>query len=138
MKTIIYKIQNPQNEIYVGSTTRKLNERKAEHKFSIKRKRKGLIYDSFNQFGFVNHTFEIITEIDDDCNKELEHFIIEVFNPKLNLVSSYNATAKNKIWINNGKLEVQILTDNFYKYQNNFKKGRLINPFKNIKHYGSM
>lgn len=138
MKTIIYKIQNPQNDFYIGSTTRKLSERKTEHKYSIKRNRKGLIYDSFNQFGFNNHKFEVITEIENDLDKELEHFIIEVFKPKLNLVYSYNATAKNKIWINNGKLEFQVLYSEFYKYENEFKKGRLNTPFKKKKNNGNM
>ena len=132
MKTIIYKIENPQKEIYVGSTTRKLTERKAEHKYSIKTQRKGLIYDSFNNFGFSNHKFEVIAEIENENNKELEHFIIQVFNPKLNLVSDYNATAKNKIWINNGKIEKQVLQSEFYNNNFEFKKGRLINPYKKI------
>jgi len=138
MKTIIYKIQNPHNELYIGSTTRKLTERKAEHKYSIKTKRKGLIYNSFNSYGFENHKFEVIVEVDYDFDKELEHFIIETFNPELNLVVSYNATAKNKIWINNGILEVQILKEDFNRYENEFKKGRLINPFKNTKNHGIM
>jgi len=130
MKTTIYKIQNPLNEIYVGSTTRVLNERKAEHKYRAKKNRKGLIYDSIRAYGFENHIFSIVTEIDSDENKELEHFIIESFNPKLNLVSNYNATATNKKWITNGKVEFQIFMNDFYKYENEYKKGRLNTPFK--------
>jgi hypothetical protein len=130
MRTIIYKITNPINQTYIGSTNRRLCERKAEHKYSIKRNRKGLIYDSFNLFGFDNHIFELITEIENDEKKELEHFIIETFNPELNLVVNYNATAKNKIWVNDGEIEFQIFESEFYKYSVKCIKGRLINPFK--------
>jgi len=129
METILYKITNPKKDFYIGSTSRKLSERKAEHKYSIKRNRKGLINDSFNEYGFDNHTFEIITKLDNDIDKELEHFIIKTLNAKLNLVSEYNATATNKIWVNDGVKEFQIYPLDFDKYIN-CNKGRIINPFK--------
>ena len=131
MKTLIYKITNPINEIYIGSTDRKLSERKAEHKYSIKRNRKGLIYDSFNKYGFKNHTFEIVSVLEIEKDKELEHFIIQTFNPKLNLVKEYNATANNKFWVNDSVKEFQIYETDFKDYKN-LNKGRLITPFKKI------
>jgi len=129
MDTIIYKITNPIGQFYIGSTDRKLTERKAEHKYSIKRNRKGLVYDSFNEYGFENHNFEVVFCTQKDTDKELEHFIIQTFNPKLNMVKEYNSTAKDKFWVNDGIKEFQIYANQIDGYKG-IHKGRLINPFK--------
>ena len=126
---LIYKITNKVNEIYVGSTSRsRINERVNEHKYAFKKGRKGLIYDSFNKFGFNNHIFEVVCSVDNEDIIELEHFIIQEFNPSLNLVKKYNNTAQGKIWVNNSQREFQILPKHFNDYEN-IKKGRL--TFKN-------
>ena len=82
MQTIIYKIQNPLGQVYVGSTNRCISHRKAEHKYNIKRNRKGLLYNSFNDFGFDSHIFEEIVTVRQDTYRELEHFIISTFESK--------------------------------------------------------
>jgi len=124
---LIYKISNPINEVYVGSTKRKrINERVNEHKYRSKNEGKGLIYDSIKKYGFNNHNFEVLAEVDEVDMIELEHFIIQEFNPKLNTVKKYNATAQGKIWVNNGQKEFQILQKHF-KDHKLIKKGRLTN-----------
>jgi group I intron endonuclease len=108
MESIIYKIENPLGEIYIGSTKNRLGARIAEHKYNIKRNRKGLLYESFNKYGFENHTFEKIFQVSKENVLQFEHFIINSLNPQLNLVKSYNATATNKIWVNDGMKEFQV------------------------------
>jgi group I intron endonuclease len=126
---LIYKITNPINEVYIGSTKREvITTRKAEHKYRSKKNSKGLIYDSFRKYGFNNHSFEVISEVDNANAIELEHFIIQEFLPKLNIVKKHNATAQGKIWVNNGFKEFQLLPEQIKTYKN-IKKGRII---KNI------
>lgn len=125
---IIYKIVNPINEVYVGSTKRRnLSNRKAEHKYQSKEGRKNLICDSFRRYGFGNHTFNIVAkDVDNNDLIELEHFIIQEFEPKLNMVLKHNNTAQGKIWVNDSHKEFQILPKFFNDYKN-IEKGRLIN-----------
>ena len=123
--SLIYKITNPINEVYVGSTVREtINQRKYEHKYRSKKGRKGLVYDSFRKYGFDNHKFDIISEVDSEGLIELEHFIIQELKPSLNIVSKYNNTAQGKIWVNNGQKEFQILPNAFKDYEK-IRKGRL-------------
>lgn len=122
----IYKITNPKGEVYIGSTRQKMYQRKAEHKYNLKRGRSGLVYGSFSKYGFDNHSFDVLTSVDEDDRVELEHFIIKEFNTKLNEVKEHNATAVGKIWVNNGFKEFQILPETFESYEN-IKKGRLTN-----------
>ena len=59
----IYKIYNTVNdEIYIGSTTRKLSERMAEHRkpCNIKRHENLPIYKAFIEFGVENFFIELI------------------------------------------------------------------------------
>ena len=118
MKAIIYSITNPIGEVYIGSTKNKLSQRKAEHKYNLKRKRIGKIYDSFNHYGFDNHIIKTISLVDIENRIELEHFIIETFDPKLNIAKKYNATALNKIWVNYNKKEFQIYKENILPFYN--------------------
>lgn len=124
---VIYKIVNPINEVYVGSTKRKkISSRKAEHKYQSKEGRKGLICDSFRKYGFDNHIFNVVAkDVNNDDLIELEHFIIQEFKPSLNMVSKHNNTAQGKIWVNDSQKEFQILPKFFNDYKN-IKKGRLI------------
>jgi group I intron endonuclease len=118
MEGIIYSITNPIGEVYIGSTKNKLSQRKTEHKYNLKRNRKGKIYDSFNIYGFENHTIKIIAKTNEDSRIELEHFIIESFEPKLNITKKYNATALNKIWVNYEGKEFQIYKEDMMSFYN--------------------
>ena len=122
MEGIIYSITNPIGEVYIGSTKSKLNQRINEHRYNLKRKRKGKIYDSFNKFGFDNHLVKVITKTFENDRIELEHFIIEEFQPKLNITKKYNATALNKIWVNYKGKEFQIYKENMMSF---YKIGRI-------------
>jgi group I intron endonuclease len=122
MESIIYSITNPIGEVYIGSTKNRLSQRKTEHKYNLKRKRKGKIYDSFNKYGFENHIVEIVAKTNEDSRIELEHFIIETFEPKLNITKNYNATALNKIWVNYQGKEFQIYKEDMKSFYN---KGRI-------------
>jgi len=125
MEAIIYKTINPNGEIYIGSTTRKLSSRKAEHKYRLKQGCRNIFYNSLSLFGFTNHLFIEVCKVSKKDMFELEHFIIETFNPKLNTVVNYNATSTGKIWVNDGVLEFQIYPDSFNDYSHYCKKGRI-------------
>lgn len=122
MESIIYSITNPIGQVYIGSTKSKLSQRINEHKYNIKRLRKGKIYDSFNLYGFKNHIIKEISKVNIKDSYELEHFIIETFNSELNLTKSYNATALGKIWVNKDGKEYQIYKDEMNK---EYKIGRI-------------
>lgn len=121
---LIYKITNPINEVYIGSTKRSnISSRMNEHKYQSK-KRKTFLAKSFSTYGSYNHKAEIISEVEEENRMELEHFVIQEFEPSLNMVSKYNNTAQGKIWVNNGSKEFQILPKLFRNYEN-INKGRL-------------
>lgn len=122
MEAIIYSITNPIGEVYIGSTKNKLNQRITEHKYNLKRKRKGKIYDSFNKYSFEKHTFKKLMNVNVENKLELEHFIIETFEPKLNVTKFYNATALNKIWVNHLGKEFQIYKEDIKSF---YKIGRI-------------
>jgi len=130
-KSLIYKVVNPKGEVYVGSTSQELGRRIAEHKYRSKNNYNGLLYDSIREYGFYNHSFSVITEADKEDAMELEHFIIETFDTKLNLTKKYNATATGKIWITNDIIEFQIKPQEI-KNHKGFTKGRkkIINKIK--------
>jgi group I intron endonuclease len=124
--SLIYKITNPEKEVYIGSTSRSLSLRKAEHKYSSKNNKKSKLCNSFYDFGFENHSFEVVSFVKESNRIELEHFIIQEYNTKLNEVEKYNNTAQGKIWVNNDIIEFQIYKDDLNKYQG-IKMGRLLN-----------
>lgn len=131
---IVYKIENPIGEYYIGSTKRdKLSTRKAEHKYALKKGRSGKLYDSFTKHGFDSHTFSILGSAAKEDIIELEHFIIEETNAALNIVKSHNATHQGKKWITNGEVEYSVTKDqalpNGFRYgrKPNDKLGRSIN-----------
>jgi len=121
MKSTIYSITNPIGEVYIGSTKSKLSQRINEHKYNIKRGRKGKIYDSFYKYGFINHKIKEVTKVNIEDAYELEHFIIETMKTELNLTHKYNATATNKIWVNHEGKEFQIYKENM---KDEYKLGR--------------
>lgn len=120
--SLIYKITNPKNEVYIGSTSRSLSARKAEHKYKNKIDRNGLLYDSFKYYGFDNHSFEIVCTVSEDRRIEVEHIIIRGLNAVLNIVKNYNETAIGKIWVNDSINEFQILPSEF---NSSMTRGRL-------------
>jgi group I intron endonuclease len=122
MKTTIYSITNPIGEVYIGSTKSKLRQRVNEHKYNLKRKRKGKIYDSFNKYGFGNHIVKELLKTTEEDRFELEHFIIETFEPKLNITKKYNATALNKFWVNYNGKEFQVYKNDILPH---YKIGRI-------------
>ena len=122
--SIIYKITNPKGQIYIGSTSRPLYTRKAEHKYQSKKGKVGFLYDSIREYGFENHTFDVVCEVRKDDRHELEHFIIEEFNTELNQVERHNATATGRIWVNDGEKEFQIYPENLTNYKN-VERGRI-------------
>lgn len=66
----IYKITNPKNKIYIGSTfdyKKRFNEYK-----TLNCKNQSKLYNSLKKYGYDNHKFEIICEcnIEDRNNKE--------------------------------------------------------------------
>lgn len=119
----VYKIENQIGDIYIGSTNRdEIKTRRNEHKYAFKTGLKGSLYNSFKVHGFDNHLFTELAHTTNDSVRELEHFIIQEFNPSLNIVKHYNATAIGKIWVNNGVVETQICKTD--KIPQGYKMGR--------------
>jgi len=126
----IYKIINPKGKIYIGQSTNIKNRKRVYRFFKSYVNSIGpIIYNSLKKYGFENHNFEVVFCTQKDTDKELEHFIIQTFNPKLNMVKEYNSTAKDKFWVNDGIKEFQIYANQIDGYKG-IHKGRLINPFK--------
>lgn len=80
-KAYIYKITSPSNKIYIGQTI-DLIARKSKYK-TLKCKSQPRIYNSLNKYGWDNHIFEILEEIQDiDYNiiNEREIYWINYYN----------------------------------------------------------
>ena len=78
---IIYKITSPSDKIYIGQTTRPVEERFNEYKL-LKCKDQKLIYESLLKHGVENHKFEIIKD-NIGCKTALifyEKLFIKLFN----------------------------------------------------------
>lgn len=74
----IYKITNPKGKIYIGRSIN-IFKRWSEHKYESK----SLIYRSINKYGFENHKFEIIEQLntlDNDKLNELEIYYIQKYD----------------------------------------------------------
>lgn len=92
MKNIIYKITNiVNNKIYIGCTTKGLNNRKREHHSRcLKTNYKTKLCDSMRKHGFDNFNFEVIKECDTTEEMFLnEIYYIGLYNSKKN---GYNLT----------------------------------------------
>jgi group I intron endonuclease len=70
--TGIYKITNPEGKVYIGQSVN-IKDRK---KYYIATMGKGQpkIYSSINEFGWINHVFEIIEECSANSLDELEEY----------------------------------------------------------------
>ena len=102
----IYKIYNAVNDdIYVGSTTRKLSERMAEHRkpYNIKRHENLPIYKAFIEFGVESFFIELIEKCPCNDKEELrkkEGEYIRQLKPSLN---KFIAGRTNKEWMSDNK-----------------------------------
>ena len=75
----IYKITSPTGKIYIGKTSR-LNNRITKYRNCNGISEQKIIYSSIKKHGWLNHTFEVITEAPIDQLSHLESFYIETFN----------------------------------------------------------
>lgn len=107
----IYKITNPINQVYVGSS-KNIHQRWNLHKFgSINRKNK--IADSIKKYGHKDHLFEIIEECDESVLLERERYWqdnLKVCSPN-NLNSNLS---KNTVFINGKRQRTSSLNNKFY------------------------
>ena len=66
---IIYKATFPNGKMYIGKTTKTLEERMRQHKSDSKRHKNYAFYNAMNKYGFDNIKWEII---DDTAKNEIE------------------------------------------------------------------
>jgi group I intron endonuclease len=85
----IYKITNPDGEIYIGQSL-DIN-RRFKHYVDFKCSKQPLIYASLKKYGWFNHVFEIIEECIDKQLDEREEYWIKTLNSTLNILSTKNA-----------------------------------------------
>jgi len=93
----IYKIVDlTNNNVYVGSTTQKLNIRLSKHKYDYKRYLDGK-YNFVRSFKIIkneNYYIELIEKFECDCKEELfkrEGYYAEKLKKKFNVVNKYVA-----------------------------------------------
>jgi group I intron endonuclease len=77
----IYKITNPEGQVYIGQTTN-LRSRYFSHKNPVPCNSK--LYSSFDFYGFDNHEFTFIYECEIKDLNRCEQYFIEKYNPSLN------------------------------------------------------
>jgi len=94
---LIYYIQNPNGEYYIGMTKTYLNVRLIEHKVKWKRNREGksnllcpLLFDSFDKWGFENHKTGIIIKDEKANRKQLRKWESETIKFFMNKGISLN------------------------------------------------
>lgn len=83
--TGIYKITSPSGRVYIGQSIN-IKHRWKEYK-SLECKNQTKLYRSFLKYGWVNHTFEVITECEESQLNELERYyqnLYDVLNSGLN------------------------------------------------------
>jgi spore coat protein CotH len=75
---IIYKIDNPIGQTYIGKTKRTPQSRWSDHKSKYKHQKLHalthtfpLLHDSFDKFGVENHTFNVLLDLGDASKQEL-------------------------------------------------------------------
>ena len=128
----IYKIYNTINDdIYVGSTTRKLSERMAEHRRRINHKdNHNLLYQSFIKHGVINFYIELLEKYTCSDKEELhkkEGEYIRGLKPSLNIQMA-GRTAKEyrednrehmkeytKLWQENNKEYIREYNKQYYE-----------------------
>lgn len=89
----IYKIMNTiNNKIYIGKTTRTLQERFAEHIKNAESHENRYLYNAMNYYGYDAFIIEEIIEADDEALNELESYYISLFRSNNNKFG-YNMTS---------------------------------------------
>lgn len=88
---IIYKVQNNINQkVYIGKTTKTLNERKKTHLKNVKMGLKSHFYDSIRKYGEESFTWcELLSCNSIDILNEMEIMFIDKFN---SYMDGYNMT----------------------------------------------
>lgn len=77
---VIYKVISPSNKIYIGKT-QNFRRRLISHRYSAKKNGSSIILiNSFQKYGFDNHIFEIIEEVENYKLDEREIFWIKEYN----------------------------------------------------------
>ena len=87
----IYKITNNLNQkVYIGLTTKTIEQRWKEHLSVVnKHKEKRPLYNAINKYGVENFSISIVEEVDDDFLGEREKYWINQYN---SYEKGYNAT----------------------------------------------
>ena len=75
----IYKITNPKNKIYIGSTFN-YKKRFNEYKYLYKVKQQPKIWNSLKKYGYDNHKFEVICECDEFDRYAKEKYYGSLYN----------------------------------------------------------
>lgn len=75
----IYKITNPIGKIYIGQSI-DIDRRWRDHKQTLNNKNKNKLIESFLEYGYNNHIFEIIEECKKEDLKDLERFYQDKYN----------------------------------------------------------
>ena len=76
----IYKIVNPNNNIYIGASNDILKRWNVDYKYICNVKSQKLLHSSFKKYGIKNHIFEIIEECDKKILFEREIYWINYYN----------------------------------------------------------
>ena len=78
----IYKITNNLNQkVYIGLTTKTIEQRWKEHLSVVnKHKEKRPLYNAINKYGVENFSISIVEEVDDEFLGEREKYWINQYN----------------------------------------------------------
>ena len=97
---IVYRIDNPLGETYIGKTKRTPQSRWSDHKSTYKHQKLHdikscfpLLHNSFDIFGVENHTFEVMINMGDVSKQELrneEAKMIQAFKKIRKSLNKYN------------------------------------------------
>lgn len=77
--TGVYKITNPKGAVYIGSSI-DIKRRFNQYKRLNNSGRQPKLYNSFNKYGFDNHTFEILTECERVDLFKLERYYGDLYS----------------------------------------------------------
>lgn len=119
----IYKITSPLGCVYIGQSVN-ISKRFIQHKKDSK-KRKYKLYNSFNKYGFENHTFEVLELCSVDLLNEKERYYQELYNVlgKKGLNLRYTKTSDKSGFLSCETKEKLRKKDISYMYGNNFRSG---------------
>lgn len=83
----IYKITNPNNSVYIGQSWRIENRKYAYSKNKCSNQRK--LYASIKKYGWENHKFEILHELNENTNQDTLNSL-EILYWKNHIEAGYN------------------------------------------------